>query len=368
MRHERALAAFQGARIKRYYCPDPLEAKRLYAQSAALYEAVGDRWGLARALAYLGWMAEQVGHLGEAQALCERSLAIRQELGDRRGMADAMLNLGIISWVQGHLDEADRLLPESLGIFQKLDDWIRVAHTIKTLGEVLIRRGRFDDGLVLIGSSLDIYEDQGFEFGVSGVRPFRAEAKVHLGRYGEARTEARQAAARAGQAKHCWGVGYSKLVNGLAAMAQGACREAFALFQESAAAFEEVRHRENRGWVLGPLGLAALEGSEMALARQSVKEALEIGVELGAFMPVMYGLPSAALLLAGQGAVDRAVEVYACAWRYGFVANSCWFEDMIGQQIQTVAASLPAEEVEAAQERGRLQDWDVMAGELLNEL
>jgi hypothetical protein len=93
--------------------------------------------------------------------------------------------------------------------------------------------------------------------------------------------------------------------------------------------------------------------------------ALEIGVDLGAFMPVMYGLPVAALLLADHGAVDRAVELYACASRYDFVANSCWFEDMAGQQIRAMAASLPAEAVESAQEHGCVQDWDVMAADCL---
>ncbi len=82
----------------------------------------------------------------------------------------------------------------------------------------------------------------------------------------------------------------------------------------------------------------------------------------------MYGLPVAALLLADQGAVDRAVEVYACASRYGFVANSRWFEDVAGQQLRTMAASLPTEAVESAEEQGRSRDWDVMAAELLSEL
>jgi hypothetical protein len=97
-------------------------------------------------------------------------------------------------------------------------------------------------------------------------------------------------------------------------------------------------------------------------------EALEVGVDLGVFMPVMYGLPVAALLMADQGSVERAMEVYACASRYDFVSKSLWFEDVAGQQVRTMAASLSAEAVDAAQEQGRLKDWDVMAAELLSEL
>jgi tetratricopeptide (TPR) repeat protein len=368
VRGEMALAMFHEARLRRYFSPDPLEAKQRYKQSAALYEQVGDRWGLARALAYWGWMAEQLSHFAEAQELCERSLSIRQELGDQHGMADAMLNLGIISWVQGRLDEAHRLLRESMGIFRTLDDWVRMAYAIKSMGEVLVRRGLYEDGLVLMESSAEIYDDQGYGYGVWGLFPFLAEAKLHLGRYEEARADALQGATHADKSKHRWGVGFSQFMSGLAALAEGAHGEALALFQESVVVFDEVRQRENRGWALGPLGLAARETGDTVLARQSVKETLKIGLELGAFMPVMYGLPVAALLQADQEALEWAVEIYACACRYEFVANSRWFEDLIGQQIKTMTASLPAETIETAQEKGRSQDWDAMAAEILNEL
>jgi tetratricopeptide (TPR) repeat protein len=297
--HEMALALLHNARIKQYYSNDPLEAKRLLARSVALYEEVGDRWGLARALAYMGWMAEQVGQLGEARALCQKSPIIRRELGDQREMADAKLYLGIISWVQGHLDEALRLIEESLVIFRAGDDWIRIGQCTKGLGDALVRCGRYDDGLVLFESSIDIFEELAYASGASAVLPFLAEAKLHLGHYSEARTGAIRGIARARQANFHWGVGFSHFVTGLAALGEGACHEALSLFQESAAAFEEVRHRENRGWVSGPLGMAALATGETALARQCIPEALEIGTAIGAFMPVIYGLPAAALLLAG---------------------------------------------------------------------
>jgi predicted ATPase/DNA-binding SARP family transcriptional activator len=368
VRREMALAQFHEARINRYFRPDPLEAQENYRQSAALYEALGDRWGLARALGYLGWTAEQLGHFGEAQELCEKSLAIRQELGDQRGMADAMMNLGIIAWVQGRLNEAQRLLQKSLGVFRILDDWVRVAQTVKSLGEVLVRRGQFEEGLAVVESSIDIYDDLGFRYGVRGLLPFLAEAKLHIGRYGEARADARQGASYSDRYKHLWGVGFANFVQGLAVLAQGAHGEAQALFQGAVAAFDGVRQRENRGWALGPLGLAAREAGDMPLARQCVAEALQIGVDLEVFMPAMYGLPVAALLLADQGALERAVEVYACASRYEFVSKSRWFEDMIGRQIRTVAASLPLEAIEAAQDRGRAQDWYAMAAELLTEI
>jgi tetratricopeptide (TPR) repeat protein len=365
VRSETALAAFCEARRWNWLYSDVAKAHQSYGRSVELYEELGDRWGLARALASLGWTAEVAGRFGEAQKLCEQSLVIRQELGDQHGMAEAMLNLGVISWVQGRLDEAHPLLRESLGIGRTLDDWWLLSHALYRMGEVLVRRGLFEDGLVLIESHGELARDWGSDRGVREGYPMLAEAKVHLGRYEEARADARQGEAPVTQR---WTLGYARFVEGLAVVAQGACLEAMTLFQKSVAVFEKVRQRESRGWVLGPYGLAARGAGEMALARQCVVEALEIGVELGAFMPVMYGLPVAALLLADQGALERAVGVYACASRYDFVAKSRWFEDVAGQQLRTMAASLSAEVVQSAQEQGRLKDWDVMAGELLSEL
>ena len=97
-------------------------------------------------------------------------------------------------------------------------------------------------------------------------------------------------------------------------------------------------------------------------------EALRTGVELHAFFPTISGLPLAALLLADDGEAGRAVEVYAAASTYGYVSNSVWFEDVVGQHIAAAAADLPPEAVAAAQERGRGRDLWKMAQELLEEL
>jgi tetratricopeptide (TPR) repeat protein len=368
VRSEIALAVFHQARITSYYCTDPLEVKEQYEKGVALYEELDDRWGLARALSALGWIAEHLGNYEWAEKLCSRSLAIRRELGDQQGMADAMLNLGIIAWVQGRLGEADSLLRESIGIFRALDDWNRMGRALKDMGEVLVRRGLFEDGLAIMESSLDVYEDLGYHWGSSDLIPFLAEAHVHLGHYEQAHARAERGAVLCEKGKHVWGVGFSRFVEGLATVAEGKHDQALATFQASIDAFVLVRHRENCGWVLGPLGLAAQRAGDVALARQSVVEAMEIGTELGAFMPVLYSLPVAALLLAEGGASERAVEVYACAMSYPFVANSCWFQDLVAGPLAAAEGRLSVASAAAARERGQTQDWQAMAATLPAEL
>ena len=93
-----------------------------------------------------------------------------------------------------------------------------------------------------------------------------------------------------------------------------------------------------------------------------------VGAFIGVFAPLAFALAATSLLLADQGKKERAVELYALASRYPFVANSRWFEDVAGRHIAAVAATLPPDMVAAAQERVRARDLDATVAELLVEL
>ena len=73
-------------------------------------------------------------------------------------------------------------------------------------------------------------------------------------------------------------------------------------------------------------------------------------------------------MIAGSFFCERAVEVYALASRYPCVANSHWFEGLVGKHVTAIAATLPLEAVAAAQERGRARDPEATVAELLAEL
>jgi hypothetical protein len=83
---------------------------------------------------------------------------------------------------------------------------------------------------------------------------------------------------------------------------------------------------------------------------------------------VFLALPAISLLLADREQTERAVELYALAARYPYVANSRWFEDVAGREIDALGATLSQEIVAAAQERGRARDLWPTVDELLVEL
>jgi hypothetical protein len=116
------------------------------------------------------------------------------------------------------------------------------------------------------------------------------------------------------------------------------------------------------------LGYTASRLGQFSQARRHLAEALVSALAFKAYLPAVYALPGVALLLAATGAIARAVEVWALAKCHPFVANSKWFEDVVGRELEALAASLPPEEAEAAWERGRTLDLWEEAAVLLAEL
>jgi len=163
-------------------------------------------------------------------------------------------------------------------------------------------------------------------------------------------------------------IAYALAVLGWLALAEKAPVEAQARLQESVTIWQEIGNRTILVWPLTILGYAARGVGDIPQARQHLSEALRAIIEIGTRLPLLFALPLAALLLADQGEKEQAVAVYALASRYPFVANSRWFEDVVGQPIAAIAATLPSDVVAAAQERGRARDLEATVAELLVEL
>jgi hypothetical protein len=113
--------------------------------------------------------------------------------------------------------------------------------------------------------------------------------------------------------------------------------------------------------------VAARNLGQLDLSKQHRDEALRTFIKTRAVLSVGRVMGMTALLLADAGETERAVEVYALALRHATVENSRWLDDVFGRHIAAVAATLPADVVATAQERGRARDLDVTVAELLTE-
>jgi hypothetical protein len=164
------------------------------------------------------------------------------------------------------------------------------------------------------------------------------------------------------------GISYGKLVLSEVALAQASFAHAHRSLQDGLRGLkgfvDDPGYADESAW----LGLAARGLERRAEARQNLVSALGSASRHYHFNELMVALAGIALLLADEGEAERAVELYALASRYPFVANSCWFGDIAGKQIAAAAATLPPQVVGAARERGGRQDLGATVRELLAEL
>jgi predicted ATPase/DNA-binding SARP family transcriptional activator len=347
---------------------DPEKAKQLYGQSLALFQALGDRWGMAGVLGALGDVAWHLGAYDEAKQSHEESLKIRRALGDQRGVATSLMSLGIIASRQGQLEEAERLVRESVAIHQETGNRGGIADGLACLGGPLLDLGKVAEAHSVMTESAAIYNDLGVRDLLAYSKVVLGLAEKELGRYEQARVQGQIGLALSRQIDYQRGIGLSCYLLGLLAVAEEAYTEAQDLLQESIAACRAAERPFELSLALGGLGYATRGLGDLDQAKQHLHEALRMSAEIGAFFPLVLAIPVAALLLADQGEVERAVELYALVLRYPIVPNSRWFEDVAGKHIAAVAATLPPEVVVAAQARGQARDLWATAAELLAEL
>jgi predicted ATPase len=345
---------------------DRCEAKRLYEQSLALYRAVGDRWGAANALSSLSWAVWSGGAYSEAKQLFEESLAIRQLLGDQRGIADSLAGLSFTALFDGEFEEAERLMQESITILQEMGIRADILNGLLNSGEALPALDEYAEVYALYRESVGFYSDLGFSHSLAPTNSSLGFIKKHLGQYEQARVQGQVGLALARQAGWRQEAALCLQVLGEAALAEGAYAEAQGFLQESIAILRETRQLELSD-ALAVLGYAARGLDQVPQAEGHLSEALRTASEIVIF-PIITALPAIALLLVDRGEVERAVELYALASRYRRVANSRWFEDIAGNHIAAVAASLPPDVVAAAQARGQSRDLEATVAELLVEL
>jgi hypothetical protein len=154
----------------------------------------------------------------------------------------------------------------------------------------------------------------------------------------------------------------------MVALTKEAYIEAQEQLGESIATYREYGLPNELAMALADSAAAACGLGQFEAARQDLQEALQTTFEGKIVGSLVHILPIAGLYLASVAEPEQAVEVNALAMRYPYVANSRWFEDVVGKHIAAAASTLPPEVVAAAQERGRERDLWVTAEELSEAL
>jgi tetratricopeptide (TPR) repeat protein len=348
---------------------DYAQGRDRFKEGFYLFRALDHRWGMAWALGTWGTMSMFLGDYRDARQRIEEGSAIYRAIGFQSGLADALSRLAEIASLQGRFGEAERLAREGVAISRQAGSRTGLAFGLLNLGEVLEKVGKFAEAHDVVQQSLAIYSELGHRHYVTDTYRLLGTTALHMGRYHEARDHAQTglALAREQGPRNC--VCKNLLLLGCLELAQGAPSTANQFLTEGTDAFRRIGgHWDDKSWAQASLALTANRLGDLTGARQHLCHAFQLALESEVVPPLLWALPAMAVLVAGEGEIERAVELYALASRYPFVANSRWFEDVAGHQLAALAASLQEAAVTAARQRGRVRDLDATVRELLGEL
>jgi tetratricopeptide (TPR) repeat protein len=132
----------------------PDEARKLLEESLALFREAGDRWGMAQPLHGLGYVAYQTGDYEAARKRLEEALHLRRDVGDRWLTAQTLNILGEAARCEGDYRRAETYYQESRRLYTELDAPGRVAMADHNLAYAALRHGHPVRAQALFAQSL----------------------------------------------------------------------------------------------------------------------------------------------------------------------------------------------------------------------
>jgi predicted ATPase len=342
---------------------DTDKSRELLGESLIVYESIGDRRGLAEVLLEKSYNTGRDGDFGEAERLARLSFAIREELGNPLEQVESLWSVTFFVANQGRIEEGLQLGRQCLALNYILGGRYRVLglHSFADLSRV---SGQYVEACRRYKEVKVAFEEIGDLINLLRTISWHALAGLHIGKY-------RQFLSIVDEQREIYTSRYflGQLELGYCCALLGLGRPDEAL-EESRRAVESFRLgglQPDLSRALATLALVLRAVGDADSARERFTEAIQLAIEMRSPPVLMYSLPSAALLLTDGGDNDQAVAVYSLAMQNPIVANSQWFYDVAGKEIETIAGSLPPDDAEAARARGAGMDLWKTAEELLNE-
>jgi tetratricopeptide (TPR) repeat protein len=163
---------------------------RFSNRALALFRELGDRTGEAEALKELGLAYRRLGRANQAYDALRENLDIRRQLDDPFGIAEAMAWLGIAALHQLKLKEAEQLGQQALELFRWLGNRYYEANALLSVSYSRGFAGEYLAARELIDQALTLERDFGLSINL-WTHHASAVYHLHLGRYAEAKAEAR---------------------------------------------------------------------------------------------------------------------------------------------------------------------------------
>jgi DNA-binding SARP family transcriptional activator/predicted ATPase len=350
-------------------------ARQTLEESLALFSVVENQLGVMTSLNILGHVAHIESDYDEAKRRHGEALSVARAQGDQEGSAQTLVFMGELASFLGEYQAADGYLRESATIRRETGNRVGLSDCLTDLAAALWFRGEFDRAYAQLEESLSIAEQTNVPWVLGFALAFHAWLDAASGRYEAARIYAEKSIALYQVGANSYPFAVSQFVLGCVALAKEDYAAALKPLRNAITAFQGMlmayATQECTAFSHAALGRAEYGLGNRVEAERRLLEALEIVVEIRAFIPLLHLMPVIPVLLAeaqDPRLKERAVELYTMATGHPFVARAQLFEDIAGRYIRAATVDLPADVVAAAQARGRALDWWATAETLLEEL
>ncbi len=324
---------------KAIFTADLKMAREHLQRSVQLYRNVGDTWYLAAALADLGINLQHLGNYSEASEPLTECIAMRRVSGDRRGLAYALTWLAFNFSRVGSLEKCVSVMRESLSINQSFGDKASVADGLMWMGRLLVWQGQFEESFALLEQSLPLYHDLGDRYNSTFAYTIIGLGKMLGGKYEQVEPYTQMAIELAKENGLGRETALSYWILGATALAQEKVQQAHQLVQESVNLYRQVGHQDELGWALAVQANILTTLGEAENAMIAMSEAFQIAVKTRAHHTLKHSLAAMASILAREGRVLQAVELYTLVLDDPIWNVSPWMEKVVGQYITAVSAS-----------------------------
>ena len=134
---------------------EDIRAGRLFQESAAVYEALGDPFYQAEVLSLQAATTARE-EVQVSQALLTQSLELRREIEDRHGIAWIILSLTDVMLAQLDYFACERYAREGLALMREMDNVKGMLHALFDLAELMLFKGELEEARALAEEMRDL--------------------------------------------------------------------------------------------------------------------------------------------------------------------------------------------------------------------
>jgi predicted ATPase/class 3 adenylate cyclase len=297
--------------------PDLHRMKELMQESLALFQDVGDKFGIAQSIPHVEATALVDIDYERARALAEESLALRKEIGDKDGIADALGTMGDIAFWQGDYKQATIRFEASLALFREVGDKHGLAGGLFSLGETAKLEGQYEKATMILEEALALARDSGDKFRNAYILNTLGEVAAAQGDY-ESATRQYEEGLAVGQQTGNLGLITSGCCGlGRVALAQGDYERAIQKFEDALAASRNMGNKFGMALALLGLGRVAQFQGDVTSAHELNLKALMTFQEIIDLASVPQGvahcLVALSLLAVTQKQMKRAICLFSAS-------------------------------------------------------